>query len=187
MRWIDQIVEVLPELFTSEERRQNTQRYVDQWTRWVLAYPHGWRSAVTQSGTSLDNQPALDQLATLGELIDAKFPQMHPQAESRLPDALAELVTLLADSGHLPLDLRRHLAVTINHVRSILDEHRITSDFDLSVAVDRLMMAVGYAAYAEPDADRKSKLKTWMSTWMSAFTAGGASSLSAGLLLQILT
>lgn len=192
MRLIDEIEELIPLVYKDAKRAAMIRTYVDRWTKIVLAYPMNW-STSTESrrrGSPLVDKAALDMLGQLDVTLSGRFPTVVRAGDRQeLPGILDELSTMLAEADHLPVDARLHLGVVINHVRQVLSEYRVTSDFNLSVAIERLVIAVYQAANAESDAERKSEWKAKVARWTSSASAsavGGLAVVAATPYLQLL-
>ncbi len=151
MGLIGQIEEVLDGLASAGRRVTQYQQQIPKWHRMVLAYPEGWGV----------QQPAYDGTAmalleTLSDVFDGVLPVTTEAQRQGVEELCGRVLKLLAEDDSLPADLKRHLTAVVNHCRACVAEFSVVGDFDLRVAVDRLVVAVNAAMRAS-----SSKQSEW--------------------------
>ena len=159
MRLIEQIRELAPYLCKSDAMRAALERNVVRWTAWVLAYPLDWQSGLGTGNDSLSHQDSLDYLQSLSMRIDGLGLAVDDNELQTLAQTVDSAKQLLIAATDLPLSMREHIHLVLNHVDYVLGNHAITSDFDLRLAAGRLGQTLQEAANASEDGDRK---KAWL-------------------------
>ena len=180
MGLIGQIEEVLDGLASAGRRVTQYQQQIPKWHRMVLAYPEGWGV----------QQPAYDGTAmalleTLSDVFDGVLPVTTEAQRQGVEELCGRVLKLLAEDDSLPADLKRHLTAVVNHCRACVAEFSVVGDFDLRVAVDRLVVAVTAATRASTSKQSEwaETLKGWaypFSIALSAAIANDAVQLAIG-------
>lgn len=144
----------------------------------VFAYQSGWnqhsRESIRESDLAL-----LDALA--GQVDDWLVEPSAERFESITP-FLNRIGEVLAADLSIPEDLRVHIAGLILHVRGCIENYAITGAFDLQVALDRLIAAVGYAG---AQSDEPSRWKAAAQNFAYPFTVSVLASPIGTMLTQL--
>ncbi|MBM7415254.1 MULTISPECIES: hypothetical protein [Nocardiaceae] len=179
MGYVDAISEALAGQQAQQARVTPYVEAVPRWTAAIVGYPHGWNQD-SASGIPTQDLALLDTLAGIMDTWIARTTDEQRDDIRQFSDRIAELVK--ADDS-LSEEIRLYLANLVLHLRDCLDRFDIVGDFDLRIAVDRLMMAVGVASVHSTS--EKSRWKDVAEQFVYPFTVSVASSPLVAVLGQL--
>lgn len=152
-------------------------RTFPSWCAAVYAFPNGWGNP--RSG-ALD-LTALNHLETLAAWLDSEVPAVADGALDQLSEYVASIRKLLVEDGSLPPEFKGHLGQIIAHLEWCILNYSIAGDFEVRVAVERLMAGVAQAA---AQSTMKDKWSTMMTTFVWPFAINIITAIPGQMLTQ---
>lgn len=141
-----EIEELVRGMDKSESRAASYARSIDDWTKWILAYPHDWHAAPKESYPGLSDLRSLDMLDLLAQHLEILVPTVTDSDRATYSEIINQIAESLGQDDSLPTELRQHVHLLISQARHCLEEYQIVGDFALRSAIDRLTAAVTAAA-----------------------------------------
>jgi hypothetical protein len=150
------------------------------WSQAVFAWPRGWGTA--NSGDI--DETALDHLQTLASWLDDYLPKADEAGLERTGKLVDDVLEAVNADDSLPSHLKIHLRQMCDQLRWCVDRYAQAGDFDLKVAIDRLLITVGQCA--QQSSTFGEKVTLIVNTFVYPFVVGTLAQITGGAMLSVL-
>ncbi|BBZ74386.1 hypothetical protein MPRS_54790 [Mycobacterium paraseoulense] len=150
------------------------------WSQVVFAWPRGWGG---QNTGGID-KTSLDHLQTLASWLDDYLPKADAAGLERTGRLVDDVLNAVNDDDSLPADMKIHLRQMCDQLRWCLDGYSQTGDFELKVAIDRLLITVGQSA--QHSSTFRDKVTVVVNTFVYPFVVGTLAQVTGGAILSVL-
>ncbi|WP_133518914.1 hypothetical protein [Curtobacterium flaccumfaciens] len=165
------VAEGLDELEAANVRVSAYRRNLPLWTRIVLAYPHGWTTAIGREEAYPSD--AIDHLDTLADRWEDRRPSLSDDGKRLLREAVDTVEGLLQADPSLSPKLRAYISRLLREIQAAFDDEVLDERFDYEDAAQRLWLSL-FAAQAQ-----SHKKDLWADAMKRFFFDAGASALGA--------
>lgn len=181
-RHLGALQEILSEMAARDKDVRVWQGAFATWSQAVFAWPHGW----VKQGSGAIDKTALDHLRTLASWLDDYLPKADEAGLERTGTMVDDLLEVINTDGSLPREMKIHLRQMCDQVRWCLDNYSETGDFELRIAIDRLLITVGQYANQSGSSGFRKTVTTIVNTFVYPFVIGTLSQVTGGAILSSL-
>lgn len=185
MRHLSNLEEIIGTMKAGGEDVEHLERALQKWTMWILAYPHDWEQKPKEKSSSITDRGPLDVLKQFGRELARFQPRYGEVTRQHYSEAITAAEEALAEDGSLPPQMRQYLRDVLTHARTVLSDYAIRGDFDLQVALERLMLAVQLARETSQEPKRWESVKEKLVWPTISGLAVAAATPAFGALVQI--
>jgi hypothetical protein len=180
VRHLAAIEEVLDEMAAQGRSGINLyQQMMVSWTQAVFAWPHGW--GTPRSG-QIDGT-ALQHLETLAGRLDDHIPTATADGLNSTKAFAGKVTNTLAGDDSIPADLKAHLRQLVDQLLWCIERYDITGDFELKLAIERLLMTAGVAGQQSSNGGGWTRV---VRGFKSPFAVQTAAGLTSGAMLMLM-